>query len=56
MKIYATDIDENALARARQATFTLDALKVDAETSTPHRYFEQGPLGVLVPRATCVGR
>jgi two-component system, chemotaxis family, CheB/CheR fusion protein len=44
VKIYATDVDEDALARARQATFPRDALKsVPDEYVT--RYFGQSPLG-----------
>jgi two-component system CheB/CheR fusion protein len=44
VKIYATDVDEDALARARHATFPKDALKsVPDEYAT--RYFEQTAIG-----------
>jgi two-component system, chemotaxis family, CheB/CheR fusion protein len=44
VKIYATDVDEEALARARQAAFPRDALK-SVPDEYASRYFEQGPLG-----------
>jgi two-component system CheB/CheR fusion protein len=44
VKIYATDVDEDALGRARQATFARDALKSVPE-ELAGRYFEQGALG-----------
>jgi two-component system, chemotaxis family, CheB/CheR fusion protein len=44
VKIYATDVDEEALARARHAIYSRDDLKaVPAELA--ERYFEAGPLG-----------
>jgi two-component system CheB/CheR fusion protein len=44
VKIYATDVDEDALARARQATFARDALK-SVPDEYAARYFELGPIG-----------
>jgi two-component system CheB/CheR fusion protein len=44
VKIYATDVDEDALARARQASFPRDALKSVPEDYAA-RYFEQNTLG-----------
>jgi two-component system, chemotaxis family, CheB/CheR fusion protein len=44
VKIYATDVDEDALARARQATFPRDALKAVPDEYVT-RYFEQNALG-----------
>ena len=44
VKIYATDVDEDALTRARQAVYTSDALKALPD-DLGERYFEQGPLG-----------
>jgi two-component system CheB/CheR fusion protein len=44
VKIYATDIDEEALARARHAIFPRDALN-SVPDDYAARYFEQGPLG-----------
>jgi two-component system, chemotaxis family, CheB/CheR fusion protein len=46
VKIYATDIDEEALARARQAVYSRDSLKaIPAELT--ERYFTQSPLGSM---------
>jgi two-component system, chemotaxis family, CheB/CheR fusion protein len=44
VKIYATDVDEEALARARQAVYSRDALKAVPD-DLAERYFEAGPLG-----------
>jgi two-component system CheB/CheR fusion protein len=44
VKIYATDVDEDALIRARQAVYPRDALKALPEDFA-QRYFEAGPLG-----------
>jgi two-component system, chemotaxis family, CheB/CheR fusion protein len=46
VKIYATDVDEDALTRARQAVFTRDALKGLPEDFA-RRYFEKGPMGQM---------
>jgi len=44
VKIYATDVDEDALTRARQAVYTRDGLKGLPEDLV-ERYFEPSPLG-----------
>jgi two-component system CheB/CheR fusion protein len=44
VKIYATDIDERALAHARQGVYSTDALKV-LPTELRERYFEANHLG-----------
>jgi two-component system, chemotaxis family, CheB/CheR fusion protein len=44
VKIYATDVDEDALGRARHATFPRDALKSVPE-ELAERYFEQAAVG-----------
>ena len=44
VKIYATDVDEDALTRARQAIYTRDALKALPD-GLAERYFERGPAG-----------
>jgi two-component system CheB/CheR fusion protein len=44
VKIYATDVDEEALTRARQAVYTRDALTAVPD-DLAERYFEAGPLG-----------
>jgi two-component system, chemotaxis family, CheB/CheR fusion protein len=44
VKIYATDVDEEALTRARQAVFSRDALKALPD-GLAERYFESTPLG-----------
>ena len=44
VKIYATDVDEDALTRARQAVYPRDALK-SLPDDFAKRYFEPGPLG-----------
>ena len=44
VKIYATDVDEGALTRARQALYTRDAFKALPD-DIGERYFEPGPLG-----------
>jgi two-component system, chemotaxis family, CheB/CheR fusion protein len=46
VKIYATDVDEDALTRARQAVYTRDALKALPEDFAA-RYFETSPLGQM---------
>jgi len=46
VKIYATDVDEGALTRARQAVYTRDALKAVPD-DLANRYFEAGPRGRL---------
>ena len=46
VKIYATDVDEDALTRARQAVYTSDALKALPD-DFGERYFEPGPLGQM---------
>jgi two-component system, chemotaxis family, CheB/CheR fusion protein len=46
VKIYATDVDEDALARARAAIFSSDALTAVPE-DLRKKYFEQTPLGVM---------
>jgi two-component system, chemotaxis family, CheB/CheR fusion protein len=46
VKIYATDVDEDALTRARQAVYTRDALKSLPEDFA-ERYFTAGPLGYM---------
>jgi two-component system CheB/CheR fusion protein len=44
VKIYATDIDHDALSRARHATYTRDDVQALPEGYVA-RYFEHGPLG-----------
>jgi two-component system, chemotaxis family, CheB/CheR fusion protein len=44
VKIYATDVDEDALTRARQGVFTLDAVKPLAPGHA-EKYFEHGSNG-----------
>jgi two-component system, chemotaxis family, CheB/CheR fusion protein len=44
VKIYATDVDEDALTRARQAVYSRDALKA-IPGDLAARYFEATPLG-----------
>jgi two-component system CheB/CheR fusion protein len=44
VKVYATDIDEEALARGRQGVYTRGALKALPD-DLASRYFEAGPLG-----------
>jgi two-component system, chemotaxis family, CheB/CheR fusion protein len=44
VKIYATDVDADALTRARQAVYTRDALKALPDDFA-ERYFENSPLG-----------
>jgi two-component system, chemotaxis family, CheB/CheR fusion protein len=44
VKIYATDVDEEALQRARLAIYTRDAIK-DVPDDVADKYFEHGPLG-----------
>jgi two-component system CheB/CheR fusion protein len=44
VKVYATDVDEDALTRARQATFTRDSLK-SVPDEYAARYFEQNTIG-----------
>jgi two-component system, chemotaxis family, CheB/CheR fusion protein len=44
VKIFATDVDEEALAQGRQATYPRDALKSLPE-DLAGRYFEDNPLG-----------
>jgi two-component system CheB/CheR fusion protein len=44
VKIYGTDIDEEALTRARQAAYSRDAVK-DLPADLLAGYFEEGPLG-----------
>jgi two-component system, chemotaxis family, CheB/CheR fusion protein len=46
VKIYATDIDEDALTTARHATYPVDALK-DVARDLVERYFEQGSSGLV---------
>ena len=46
VKIYATDVDEDALTRARQAVYTRDALKAIPD-DLAGRYFEASPLGQM---------
>jgi two-component system, chemotaxis family, CheB/CheR fusion protein len=44
VKIYATDVDEEALAQARQAVYSTDALE-PVPKELAERYFEPNPLG-----------
>jgi two-component system CheB/CheR fusion protein len=44
VKIYATDVDEDALTRARQGAYPRDSLKPLPEGHT-EKYFERGPNG-----------
>jgi two-component system, chemotaxis family, CheB/CheR fusion protein len=44
VKIYATDVDEDALTRARQAAYPRDALKAIPD-GLADKYFEPGPVG-----------
>ena len=44
VKVYATDVDEDALSRARQAAYPGDALK-PLPDGLADKYFERGPLG-----------
>jgi len=44
VKIYATDVDEDALARARQAAYPRDSLR-QLPNDFDSKYFERGPLG-----------
>jgi two-component system CheB/CheR fusion protein len=44
VKIYATDVDEDALALARHATYSRDAMK-PVPPELAEKYFESGPLG-----------
>jgi two-component system CheB/CheR fusion protein len=46
VKIYATDVDEDALTRARQAVYTRDALKALPD-DLAERYFEATTLGQM---------
>jgi two-component system, chemotaxis family, CheB/CheR fusion protein len=46
VKVYATDVDEEALTRARQAVYTRDALKALPD-GLAERYFETTPLGQM---------
>jgi two-component system, chemotaxis family, CheB/CheR fusion protein len=46
VKIYATDVDEDALTRARQAVYSRDALK-GIPDDLAERYFERNPLGQM---------
>jgi two-component system, chemotaxis family, CheB/CheR fusion protein len=46
VKIYATDLDEEALTRARQAVYPREALKPIPD-ELAERYFEAGPLGKM---------
>ena len=47
VKIYATDVDEDALTQARHAAYPSDALK-PLPDGFDTKYFEQGPLGHTV--------
>jgi two-component system, chemotaxis family, CheB/CheR fusion protein len=44
VKIYATDVDEEALQRARMATYTRDEVK-EVPDDLAEKYFQRGPLG-----------
>ena len=44
VKIYATDVDEDALSRARQAVYPRDAVKALPDDFAD-KYFERGPTG-----------
>ena len=54
VKIYATDVDEEALAQARQGSYT--AAQVEDVPEGSCKYFERGGRALRLPDRTCAAR